>query len=73
MLLNLGHYQICHLATFDITKKKCSTSGTTTAFFSVHITRHTVYLGQIVFVPKGVCPTWYTYLYQEQEKNQPPK
>ena len=32
----------------------------------------TVYLGQIVFFPKAVCPTWYTYLYQEPEKNQPP-
>ena len=49
---------------------KSDPSETATAFFSVHVTCPTVYRGQIVSM--AVCPTWHTYLFQEQEKNRPP-
>ena len=49
---------------------KSNPSETTTAYFSVYVTCPSVYHGQIV--SKAVCPTWCTYLYQEQEKNRPP-
>ena len=49
---------------------KSNPSETTTAYFSVHVTCPTVYRVQIV--SKAVCPTWCTYLYQEQEKSRPP-
>ena len=49
---------------------KSNPSGTTTAYFSVHVRCPTVYHGQIVST--AICPTWCTYLYQEREKNRPP-
>ena len=63
MLLIVGHNQICHLATFDVTENENTPSETTTAYFSVHVTCPTVYRIQIV--SKAVCPTWCTYLHQE--------